>query len=45
MPFDFFLNVDLVNPEAVGDAVRVSGFGVDSYVLGLEAAINIAKRK
>ena len=37
-----FRHTSLISPVAVG---QVSGFGTNSYLLGLEAAINIAKNK
>ncbi len=37
-----FRHTSLISPVAVG---QVSGFGVDSYRLGLKAAIEIAKKK
>jgi len=37
-----FRHTSLISPVAVG---QVSGFGAESYFLGLEAAINIAKKK
>ena len=37
-----FRHTSLISPVAVG---QVSGFGIDSYRLGLKAAIEIAKKK
>ena len=36
-----FRHTSLISPVAVG---QVSGFGINSYVLGLEAAIKISKK-